>query len=308
VPLQPALISLGQLPVVFSSLSIPASSWKHEFIQTNHVRLHYVTQGEGELVVLLHGFFEFWYSWRHQIPALARRYKVVVPDLRGYNDSDKPGKGHDLNTLGQDIVGLIKGLGYQKAHIVGHGWGGTLAWHLAQTCPQIFRRLVVLSGVHPQQWRQALLENVGMLRRTWPFLAAQIPLAPEWLLQPILPGLIAHWFRSQAVRKTAFTDQDAQVYTAALQKPGVLAAAIQQYHQAFTWQSWLPGNSKNLRQIAIPTLMLWGQEDTVISQHLNQGIEEHMATPIQIQTVPQCGHWIQQEVPSIVNRAILNFL
>ncbi|MDA0265416.1 MAG: alpha/beta hydrolase [Cyanobacteria bacterium] len=284
-----------------------SSGWQHEFIYTNQVRLHYVTQGEGELVVLLHGFFEFWYSWRHQIPALARRYKVVVPDLRGYNDSDKPLGGHDLNTLAQDIVGLVQGLGYQKAHIVGHGWGGTLAWHLAQTCPQIFRRLVVLSGVHPQQWRRAILDNVGILRRTWPLLAAQIPVAPEWMLQLVLPELIANWFRSQAVRKTAFTHQDTQLYTAALQKPGVITAAIEQYRHVFSWQSWLQDSPKN-HSISIPTLILWGQEDTVVSQHLNQGIEEQMAMPIQIQTVPQCGHWIQQEVPDTVNRAILNFL
>ncbi len=293
--------------MVFSPSSLPTAGWKHEFIHTNRVRLHYVTQGEGELVVLLHGFFEFWYSWRHQIPALARRYKVVVPDLRGHNDSEKPLGGHDLTTLGQDIVGLIQGLGYQKAHIVGHGWGGTLAWHLAQTCPQVFQRLVVLSGVHPQQWRRALLQNVDVFRRTWPFLAAQIPVVPEWLLQPVLPGVIANWFRSQAVRKTAFTHQDTQLYTAALEKPGAIGAAIEQYRQVFSWQSWLQNSPKN-SLILIPTLMLWGQEDTVVSQHLNQGIEDHMATPIQIQTVPQCGHWIQQEVPNTVNRAILNFL
>ena len=293
--------------MVLTSPSLTTAGWKHEFIQTNQVRLHYVTQGEGELVVLLHGFFEFWYSWRHQIPALARRYKVVVPDLRGYNDSEKPLRGNDLTTLGEDVIGLIRGLGYQKADIVGHGWGGTLAWHLAQTCPQIFRRLVVLSGVHPQQWRRALLGNVGALRRTWPLLAAQVPLGPDWLLQPVLPGLIANWFRNEAVRKTAFSHQDTQLYTAALQKPGVLRAAIQQYQQVFTWPNWFQASPKP-EPISIPTLMLWGQDDTVVSQHLNQGIEERMATPMQIQTVPQCGHWIQQEVPDTVNRAILNFL
>lgn len=103
------------------------SNWNHLFVPTNRIRLHCVTQGEGDLVVLLHGFPEFWYSWRHQIPVLARHFKVVVPDLRGYNDSDKPNSGYDLDTLSIDIKGLIRNLGYRKAHIIGHDWGGSIA-------------------------------------------------------------------------------------------------------------------------------------------------------------------------------------
>lgn len=108
-----------------------STAWQHCFVETNRIRLHCVTQGEGELVILLHGFPEFWYSWRYQIPALAKHFKVVVPDLRGYNDSDKPASGYDLDTLGQDIRGLIENLGYRRAHLVGHDWGGTIAWHVS---------------------------------------------------------------------------------------------------------------------------------------------------------------------------------
>ena len=98
--------------------------WQHAYAQTNGIRMHYVTQGEGDLVLLLHGFPEFWYSWRHQIPALARRFRVVVPDLRGYNESDKPDSGYDIDTLTEDVRGLMAALGERTAFVVAHVWGG----------------------------------------------------------------------------------------------------------------------------------------------------------------------------------------
>src|SRR6266581_2878126 len=111
-------------------------TWQHRDIITNGIRMHYVKQGEGPLIVLLHGFPEFWYSWRYQIPFLAEHgYTVVAPDLRGYNETDKPRKGYDIPTLLRDIVGLVKGLGQQKASIVGHDWGGVLAWAFAMNKP-----------------------------------------------------------------------------------------------------------------------------------------------------------------------------
>src|SRR5262249_24563480 len=113
-------------------------SWKHCEILTNNLRMHYVTQGTGPLVVLLHGFPEFWYSWRFQIPALAEQgYRVVAPDLRGYNQTEKPDSGYDIPTLLRDIAGLIEGLGEESAIIVGHDWGGVLAWHFAIDYPQM---------------------------------------------------------------------------------------------------------------------------------------------------------------------------
>ncbi|MEO0409950.1 MAG: alpha/beta fold hydrolase, partial [Cyanobacteria bacterium P01_A01_bin.135] len=148
-------------------LSHPPAPWQHLFVDTNDIRLHCVTQGEGELVVLLHSFPEFWYAWRHQLPVLARHFKVVVPDLRGYNDSDKPQTGYDLDTLATDIRGLIQGLGYSKAHIVGHGWGGAIAWHMAQRFPKLMHRLAILNAPHPQAFVQALAGNLDQLWRSW---------------------------------------------------------------------------------------------------------------------------------------------
>src|SRR5713226_5162354 len=128
-------------------MSTTTETWQHRDIFTNGIRMHYVIQGEGPLVVMLHGFPEFWYSWRHQIPFLAQHgYTAVAPDLRGYNDTDKPRRGYDIPTLLRDIEGLIKGLGHEKAVIVGHDWGGILAWAFAIRYPQMTERLIAMNA------------------------------------------------------------------------------------------------------------------------------------------------------------------
>ena len=284
------------------------SGWQHHFIETNHIRLHYVTQGTGDLVILLHGFPEFWYSWRYQIPALARHFKVVVPDLRGYNDSDKPASGYDLETLSTDIKGLIEGLGYVRAHIVGHDWGGTIAWYLAQRFPHSIDRLAVLNAPHPYRFAQELVGNLDQLRRSWYILAFQIPGVPEWLIQRNLKDFVKNVFQGQAVRKGAFSTEDTQIYQAALEKPGVLPAAINYYRQLLLPQNWLRVLGRSLDPVTVPTLILWGEEDTLLSHKLTEGMDQLISAPFKLKFIAHCGHWIQQEVPQTVNRELLSFL
>jgi len=282
--------------------------WQHSFIETNRIRLHYVTQGEGELVILLHGFPEFWYSWRHQIPILARHFKVVVPDLRGYNDSDKPESGYDLDTLSHDIRGLIENLGYLKAYVVGHDWGGAIAWHLAQHFPQSLHRLAVLNAPPPHRLMQGLVGNIDQLRRSWHFLAFQVPALPEWLIQHNLKPFLTSMLQGQAIRKGAFSRHDTDVYQAALEKPGVLKAAMNYYRQLLSPQSWLQQWGRSPQPVTVPTLVLWGEEDFLLSHELLHDIDTLINAPCRLTAIPQCGHWIQQEVPQTVNRELLNFL
>lgn len=284
------------------------SGWQHQLVETNRIRLHCVTQGEGDLVLLLHGFPEFWYSWRYQIPALASRFKVVVPDLRGYNDSDKPTSGYDLDTLSTDIRGLIENLGYTKAHIVGHDWGGVIAWYLAQKFPQYLNRLAILNAPHPSQLSQGLLGNLEQLRRSWYILAFQIPGLPEWLIQQNLSSFLENLFQRQAVRKGAFTSEILQIYQAALEKTGVLPAAINYYRQLLSPQAWLRNWGHPLSPVQAPTLVLWGEEDAFLSPKLAKGIKQFTSGPFKLKLISDCGHWIQQEVPGTVNRELLNFL
>ncbi len=289
-------------------MTIGNSGWHHHFVETNHIQLHCVMQGEGDLVVLLHGFPEFWYSWRYQIPVLARHFKVVVPDLRGYNDSDKPEHGYDLNTLSADIRGLIEGLGYVRAHVVGHDWGGVIAWHLAQRFPHYLNRLAILNAPHPQRFVQELVSNLDQIRRSWYFLAFQVPGLPEWIIQQNLKNFVQDFFRGQAIRKGAFTAEDAQMYEAALRKPGVLSAAMNYHRQLFSLQNLLRHWQRSPEPITVPTLVLWAEEDALLSPKLTEGLEQFMAAPFKLKFVPHCGHWIQQEAPQTVNRELLNFL
>lgn len=282
--------------------------WNHHFIEANQIRLHYVAQGEGEPVVLLHGFPEFWYAWRYQIPVLSRHFRVIVPDLRGYNDSEKPLTGYDLETLTNDIRCLIENLGYRCAHVVGHDIGGAIAWNLAQRFPHCIDRLGILNAPHPQRFMQSLLSNFDQTRRSWYMFAFQIPLLPEWLIRLNLREFVLNALREQAVRKSAFTRENAQIYEAALQKPGVIGAALNYYRQMFTPSAWLPHLLQSPALIQAPTLVLWSEEDVFLSRQLVQGLEKLIAAPFDLKLVPDCGHWMQQEAPQTVNRELLRFL
>ncbi|MBW4550274.1 MAG: alpha/beta hydrolase [Aphanocapsa sp. GSE-SYN-MK-11-07L] len=284
------------------------SGWQHQFIQTNKIRLHCVTQGEGDLVILLHGFPEFWYAWRFQLPILSRYFKVVVPDLRGYNDSDKPSSGYDLDTLSADVVGLIEALGYQQAHIVGHDCGGLIAWHLAQKFPEYVQRLAVLNAPHPTRLVRDLFGNLEQLLQSWQLLALQVPALPEYLIQQNLKNFLQDWFQRHSIRKGAFSSETIQIYQSALEKAGTLSAAISSYRQLLSPKDWLPNLVRRPQLITAPTLVLWGEEDTVVSPLLAEGLDRLISAPFRLRLLSECGHWAQQEVPSIVNQELLDFL
>ena len=289
-------------------MTTQSTHWQHQFVETNHIRLHYVTQGEGDLVILLHGFAEFWYAWRYQLPPLARHFKVVIPDLRGYNDSDKPASGYDIDTLSEDIIGLIQNLGYSCAHVVGHDCGGMIAWNLAQKFPQYLQNLALLNAPPPQRLFREFASNLDQWRRSWYLLAFQIPGLPEQLLQLNLQQFLRDWFQKQAIRKAAFSNETMQIYQAALEKTGVLSAASHYYRQLLSPQSWFPKLDLTPHPIQVPTLVLWGEDDTVLSPNLTKGLDQLIQAPFRLKLVPDCGHWIQQEVPRVVNRELLNFL
>ncbi|WP_421654986.1 alpha/beta fold hydrolase [Leptothermofonsia sp. ETS-13] len=284
------------------------SGWQHHFIETNHIRLHCVTEGEGDLVVLLHGFPEFWYSWRFQIPVLARYFKVVVPDLRGYNDSDKPASGYDLDTLCGDIQGLIESFGYKRAHIVGHDWGGAIAWHLGQKFPQYLNRLAILNAAPSQRLVQEMVSNLDQLRRSWYVFAFQVPGIPEWLIQQNLKEFVKSVFQGMAVRKGVFSADNTEIYRDALAKPGVLSAALNYYRQMFSPWHWLKEFGQLPNPIMAPTLVLWGEEDALLSQNLTKDLGQWILAPYELKLIPHCGHWVQQEAPQTVNRELLTFL
>lgn len=282
--------------------------WTHGTAHVNGVRLHYVTQGEGPLLVLLHGFPEFWYSWRHQIPVLAKHFTVVAPDLRGYNDSDKPAgvASYRVDTLTADVMSLIRIFGQEKALIVGHDWGGGIAWAFAAAYPQVTEKLIVMNCPHPGPFQKHLRSNWRQLRRSWYMFFFQIPWLPELVIRVNARRFIDQAFRGMAIRKEAFPDEELQKYVEAIQKPGAATAAINYYRAAF--RETVRRGERLFAKIACPTLLIWGEEDIALGKELTYDMEPYFTDSFEIKYIPRCSHWVQQEQPELVNQYMLGFL
>ena len=287
-----------------------ADVWKHEFVEANGIRFHYVTAGEGPLVILLHGFPQFWYAWRHQIPALAARFKVVAPDLRGYGDSDKPPNVADYRTdiLAADVAALVNALGHDRAHVVGHDWGGAVAWTVALEQPQVVEKLVVLNCPHPKPFAKALRSNLRQLGRSWYMFFFQIPWLPEAIVRYAPEQMTERMFRGMAVRKDAFSDEDLRQFREAMLKPGALTGMVNYYRETFRNVAAMRELEKSDVRIAAPTLLIWAENDVALGKELTYGMEPLFSGPFRTHYVPSCSHWVNEEQPDLVNRLLLEFL
>ena len=292
----------------------------HKNSIVNGVRLHYVEAGpaDGELVVCLHGFPEFWYSWHHQIPALVDAgYRVVAPDMRGYNRSEKPhGTGaYRLEELTADIESLIHELGAECAHLVAHDWGGVVAWTTAYSYPDVVETLTVLNAPHPIKYaRELSLEQVA---RSWYALYFQLPWLPERLFAARDFAAFDRLFREGPVVPDAFTDEDIERYKTAFRQPGALTSALTYYRAAFrnppTRQ--FAGNipliggrlAGPIPRVRAPTLVLWGEHDDALSVSQIDGLEEYVEKA-RVVRFPNASHWVQFDQPKRVNEQLLAFL
>lgn len=285
-------------------MSVIKDSWQHEYITTNKIKLHYVTQGEGPLMLMLHGFPEFWYSWRHQIPEFAKNYKVVALDLRGYNDSDKPSEqsAYVMDEFVKDVKGVIQGLGYEKCVLVGHDWGGAIAWNFAYEYPAMVEQLIILNLPHPAKFAQGFRTPQQLLRSSYIFFF-QLPFIPELLIQSGDYQLVETAFKGMAINKSAFTKADMDAYKDAAGKRGALTAMLNYYRNVFQQRLTEP----NWGILEVPTLMIWGEKDTALGKELTYGTEAYVRD-FQIKYIPDCSHWVQQEQPELVNQYMREFL
>ncbi|MEL7316774.1 MAG: alpha/beta fold hydrolase [Cyanobacteria bacterium J06559_3] len=283
----------------------PTANWQHQFIEANGLRLHYVTQGTGPLLLLLHGFPEFWYSWRHQIPVLAEHFTVVALDLRGYNDSDKPEDvaAYAMPELVGDIVGVITGLGYEQCVLVGHDWGGAIAWSVASQYPAKIAKLIVMNCPHPQRFLDGLSSSPLQWLRSAYMGFFQLPFLPELVLQANDYQLIAQTFDSMAVNRSAITETDIQAYKTAAAKPGALKAGLN-YYRNLLGSNPSPPNRPILE---VPALLLWGEDDPAFEPGLAEDTEDYVRD-FQLRFIANCGHWVPQEKPDLVNRYMAEFL
>jgi pimeloyl-ACP methyl ester carboxylesterase len=279
---------------------------EHHRVPTNGLHLHVVQCGpaDGPLVLLLHGFPEFWYGWRNQIAALAEAgFRVWAPDQRGYNLSDKPSRVRDytIDQLAADIVGLIDAAGHETAFVVGHDWGAAVAWHLAAHYPARVSRVAILNVPHPRVLAQALLRKPGQLLKSWYVFFFQLPWLPEWLMRK------RGWrFAWQSLRGTSrrgtFSEADLAVYEAAWSQPGAVRSMINWYRAAARYASQVGKTGR----VAVPVHIIWGEKDAFLKRVLAQ---ESLAycDDGQLTYLP-ATHWVQHEEAAAVNELLLAFL
>ncbi len=262
--------------------------------------------GDGPLLLLLHGFPQYWYCWRHQLAVLSAHFCVVAPDLRGYNDTEKPDWGYTVDVLTADVVGLIESLGYQRAHVVGHDWGGALAWMLAITYPHRVTRLATLNMPHPALMQQAMTTNPRQMARSVYMALFQLPLLPEALLRAGDYALLAWMMRGTTTSSNAFDDETIEMYKDAASKPGALTAALNWYRGLFRDGDMFRLAHQSAR-VDVPTLMVWGQQDPALGVELTHGTES-LVSNLRLEYVPDASHWVQEEQPELVSRYLLEFL
>jgi epoxide hydrolase 4 len=284
----------------------PVSGWNHGDVLANGVRLHFVRRGEGPPVVLLHGFPEFWYSWRYQIVALAAAgYAVFAPDLRGYNTSEKvPGvAAYDIDVLVADVVAFVDRCCGGKAFLVGHDWGGIVAWYAAIQHPERFTRLAILNAPHPGPFGRDLFTTDQWIRSLY-VLFFQLRGLSEAALRFRNCWLIERVFATEVFNEDAFAHGEVAHYKEAMTRPGALTAALSYYRAAVRRRRRL--GTTDPRPIAIPTLVLWGDRDPHLRAGLADGLERWV-TDVTVRHFPASGHWIQLDEPDLVSRSLAEF-
>jgi pimeloyl-ACP methyl ester carboxylesterase len=289
--------------------------WMHREVSANGIRLHVAEAGTGPLILLLHGFPEFWWSWRHQLVGLAEAgFRVAAADLRGFGASDRPPRGYDGFTLAGDIAGLVRALGERDAMIVGHDWGGLLAWAVGTLHPRVVRRLVVIAAPHPRRLRAALLQDPrGQLRASRYALMFQAPRYAEARLTRDGGAYVAELFRRWAGPRWQLTADYADAVRRCRDAIGIPATA----HCALEYYRWAvrslprPDGLRYARQLAqpvtAPTLQLHGQLDGSLLARTAQGSGRYVAAAYEWRLLDSIGHFPHEEAPELVTGELLRW-
>ncbi|HSK76784.1 MAG TPA: alpha/beta hydrolase [Thermoanaerobaculia bacterium] len=280
---------------------------RHRTIDTNGLRLHAVEAGpeSGPLLLLLHGFPEFWYGWRHQIESLAAAgYRVLAPDQRGYNLSDKPRgvSSYSLDLLARDIVGLIDDAGYEKAYVAGHDWGGAVGWWLGVHHPERIEKLALLNIPHPYVMLRTVKKNPVQRKKSSYIAFFQLPWLPERVLRA------RNWAATvKTLRKTSrpgtFPDADLVLYREAWSQPGAITAMLNWYRAAL--RKGVPRLTRSSR-VTVPTLLLWGAQDSALLRDMAQPSID-LCDDGRLVFLEEATHWVQHEEPDAVNAILADF-
>jgi epoxide hydrolase 4 len=273
--------------------------------QNGSVTLNAVAAGpeNGPIVILLHGFPEFWYGWHRQIdPLAAAGFRVIVPDQRGYNKSSKPSgvRSYALTKLVSDVIAMADQLGRERIFLAGHDWGAAVAWGVALLHPNRVAKLAILNVPHPSVMRRYLMKNRHQRRKSWYMFFFQLPYLPEAFLSA------SNFRRSVASlagssRRGTFSDDDLAQYRAAWSQPGALTGMINWYRAAFRYRTTFPD-----RTVRIPTRILWGIRDRFLMAEMAQESLRYCAHA-ELIPFPEATHWLQHEEPARVSELLIDF-
>ncbi len=279
----------------------------HEYADLDDLRLHYVTAGDGPLVVLLHGFPDFWYSWRHQIPPLAKAgFRVVAPDMRGYNLSDQPDgvDAYRIERLTADVRQLIAHLGVERAHVVGHDWGGIVAWFFAMDHPEALDHLGIVNVPHPGRFID-MAKSPAQALRSWYVAFFQVPRVPEAVIAAGDFLALRRVFRTEPSTRNAFDHEDIEAYVQAARNSRSLRGPIN-YYRALARRNPLDLRNDR-RDIPHETLVLWGEQDAVLRPEFAEP-DPALAPGCRVVRFADAGHWVHVEKPAEVNEELIDFL
>jgi pimeloyl-ACP methyl ester carboxylesterase len=274
---------------------------QHSFVDARGLRMHVAEAGEGEPIVLVHGWPQHWYVWRHLIPRLAQSYRVICPDLRGHGWSDAPPDGYEKETFAEDLLGLLDALGLERVRLVGHDWGGLAGFLLCLRASERVERYVVMNTGHP--WIEMQLRQVPQLYRLWYQALMASPLIGRLAVRPLVQAIYRIGVNHERV-----TPQEWGHYVDQFSEPERAAATVQIYRTFLTREMPAIARGKYRDQrLTVPTLYLHGEHDPVVSPENFEPVKRH-AEDFRLEIVPGAGHFVAEEAPDVVGARVLGFM
>jgi len=291
--------------------------FQSQYAQVNGIRLHYMSVGQGKLIMFVHGFPEFWYGWEKQLVEFGKDYQAVAPDMRGFNLSSKPAEieNYQVNDLIEDLRALAEHLGHEKFIMVAHDWGGAVAWAAAMRHPEMLEKLVIINSPHPALFARELLHNPDQQKASQYMLMLRSVEAERGLsknnfaaLMDVLVQFGSKWEMSEEIRSK---------YIEAWSRPGALTGSLNYYRASPLY----PPTSKNdedqinsvmnlpneMFAVKVPTLVVWGEKDQALLTGNLDGLEEYIED-LTVKRIPDGTHWIIHEQPELVNSLIREFI
>jgi pimeloyl-ACP methyl ester carboxylesterase len=266
---------------------------EEKYIETNAIKLHTIIIGNGEPLLLLHGFPDFWYGWKNIIPGLKDHYKLIIPDMRGYNLSDKPlgVENYTIDILIEDIKGLIENLGYESVYLAGHDWGGAVVWPFAEKYPQLIKKLAIINAPHMKIFQKKLQNNKEQQKASFYIFEFLKPNGEQFVIKDDFKWLKWAVFSGMENKKD-FSEKDKQKYINAWSQPNAIVSGVNYYRANISFKNWSG-------IITVPTLVIHGMKDIAVLPSVLDGLENYVKD-LEIIRAEKSSHWVMHDEPDLI--------